>query len=419
MERGLEVPDSQPACKGDGETTINITIIMTYNMEVGLPMDHKGIDPAELPSNANDPVSVALYGFIATSLLLTLDERGVFRALARQGWATPGVLADELGLERQALSRTLQGAECWGLVSRQGDSYGLSKLAAPLVDPSSETYCGPMLSHFRRNTVPLFGFLGQALNDGTAQWSRLADVQDDTRHAFSNIFESSEHAEAFHAAMWRLSYGPSAELVGKGVLENTRSLVDLGGGGGAFAIAAARQHQDLEVFVFDLPEVQPFCEKNIQKAELEGRVHFVAGDFWTDPLPPADIYALGYILSDWDDAKSVTLLHRVRQALPDSGQVLVLERLLEENRSGPFPGVMQDLAMMLETGGMHRTESHYRQLLEAAGFGGIQVFRSSGDKHAVVGKAQITGEQLITSHLPTTQNKVSEKEGADGIFRAL
>src|SRR5690606_40751140 len=102
-------------------------------------------------------------------------------------------------------------------------------------------------------------------------------------------------------------------------------------------------------------------------------------------LPPAGAYALGFILSDYDDARSLTLLRRVRQALGAGGRVLVLERLLDERQAGPFMGVMQDLAMMLETGGMHRTASHYQRLLEEAGFGDVRVLRSSGEKHAVIG----------------------------------
>ena len=185
--------------------------------------------------------------------------------------------------------------------------------------------------------------------------------------------------------MWRLSYGPSEELIEQGLLDGGKTLVDLGGGAGAFAIAAARRHQDLQVVVYDLPEVRPYCEANIHKAGLRGRVRFVAGDFWRDTLPHADTYALGYILSDWNDAQSVELLKRVRSALPINGRAIILERLLEDDRSGPFAGLMQDLAMMLETGGMHRTDGHYRRLLNAAGFGDFRTHRSSGEKHAVVG----------------------------------
>lgn len=338
-----------------------------------------------LPSQSLDPVSTALYGFIGTALLLSFDRLRVFEVLTQHGPMVATKLADDLNLNHEALERALQSAERWGLVTRVGHAYKLAKAAEPMVDPTSEGYCGALLNHFRKNTVPVFTFLEEALRDGSAQWAQLAPSKKESAHAFTNIFETEEHAKAFHSAMWRLSYAPSEELIEQEVLEGSKALVDLGGGAGAFAIAAARRHPDLQVIVFDLPEVKPYCEANIHNAGLSGRVRFVAGDFWRDALPHADTYALGYILSDWNDNQCVELLKRVRGALPINGRAIVLERLLEDDRSGPFVGLMQDLAMMLETGGMHRTDGHYRRLLNAAGFRGFRTHRSSGDKHAVVG----------------------------------
>lgn len=333
---------------------------------------------------SQDPVYVALYGFVGTSLLLGLDRVGVFGQLARSGSLLSEDLADCLCLDPEALERALQSAMTWGLVSRVGQSYRLTDSAKRIVDPSSIEYGGALFEHFRDSTIPAFSFLENALKDGEAQWSQRTSVASSGEHAFSRIYENSERAEAFHRAMWRLSYGPSNELVRLGIIVETTNLVDLGGGSGAFAVAAARHVPTLCATVFDLPQVRPYCEENISEASLADRVRFIAGDFWVDPLPEADTYALGYILSDWSDNESIRLLARIRDALPEGGRVIILERLLDPDRAGPFVGLMQDLAMMLETGGTHRTEHHYRQLLAEAGFGNCRIFRSSTDKHAVV-----------------------------------
>ena len=333
----------------------------------------------------SNPVFVALYGFIATSILLTFDRLGVFEMLSRRGYATADSLAEELNLAPEALERALQGAASWGLVSRVDKKYGVAGDISTVLDPNGSEYHGPLLNHFRTNTVPLFNHLENALRDNKPQWLEFSSDKEKESHSFSHIFESDEQAESFHAAMWRLSYGPSEELVRKGLLSETRVLVDLGGGAGTFAIAAAKENLDLKATVFDLQEVMPYCEENINKENLQDRLNFIAGDFWEGQLPTADTYALGYILSDWTDEQAIRLLQRVKKALPEGGKVVVLERLLESDRSGPFMGLMQDLAMMLETGGMHRSEEHYRRLLMQAGFKQIEVYKSSGDKHAVVG----------------------------------
>ncbi|MGP0172642.1 methyltransferase [Pseudomonas sp. NCHU5208] len=336
------------------------------------------------PQMGVDPLNTALYGFMATALLLEGDRLKIFAHLA-EGPTTAAKLAPELGLNEQALVRYLNGASCWGLVSRDGDQYVLSRELGPVLDPASADYLGPLFNHFRENTVPLFAHLAASLCNGLPQWSVLADERGDSCSPFDHIFADDERAAAFHGAMWNLSYGASRELVALGLVDGIDTLVDLGGGAGSLAIAAAEATVNLKARVFDLPAVEPHCRRYIDKAGLAERVGFMSGDFWQSPLPPADAYALGFILSDYDDERCLALLRRVREALGSGGRVLVLERLLDEQRAGPFMGVMQDLAMMLETGGMHRTESHYRRLLEQAGFGDVRGLRSTGEKHAVIG----------------------------------
>lgn len=53
--------------------------------------------------------------------------------------------------------------------------------------------------------------------------------------------------------------------------------------------------------------------------ELAGRLTrgpcpHVAGDFFKDPLPEADLYILARVLHDWTDAKCSHLLERLYQA---------------------------------------------------------------------------------------------------------
>jgi hypothetical protein len=335
----------------------------------------------------SNPVFIALYGFMATSILLTFDRMGIFEALSRYGRTTAESLAEELCLSSDALERVLQGAASWGLVSRDNHGYSMTEEVSSILAPNGNEYFGPLLNHFRKNTVPLFNHLGSALRDNKPQWIELDNDngQEQEKHSFTHIYKSGDETEAFHQAMWRLSYSPSVEIVRKGLLGESKELVDLGGGIGAFSIAAVKENPDLKAKIFDLKQVKDYCEARINSEQLQHRISFVAGDFWQDQLPPADTYALGYILSDWDDEKAVRLLEKVHQALPKNGKIVVLERLLEKDRSGPFMGLMQDLAMMLETGGMHRPEDHYKRLLQQAGFNKIEVHRSSVDKHAIVG----------------------------------
>ncbi|MGR3886557.1 methyltransferase [Pseudomonas sp. 1152_12] len=329
-----------------------------------------------------DPVSLALYGFMGSAILLQGHRLGVFQALANADVGTGAdALAKKLALDGATLGRFLRGAVAWGLVEEHEGGYRLSTSACGALDSQSPQYLGPLLEHFESNTLPLFRHLGDALGSGQAQWSKLAQ---DALAPFDYLL-AEDRGAAFHDAMWNLSREPSAELVRLGVLGDASSLVDLGGGIGTFAIAAAQQHAALRAVVFDLPAVEPHCLARVSGVGLASRVSFAPGDFWAAELPRADAYSLGFILSDWNDEQSLQLLRRVRQALNPGGRVLVLDRLLEESGAEPFSAVMQDLAMLLETGGQHRTSTQFQALLHEAGFTRTQVIRSSGEKHAVIG----------------------------------
>ena len=98
------------------------------------------------------------------------------------------------------------------------------------------------------------------------------------------------------------------------------------------------------------------------------RVSLVAGDFFVDPLPAANLCAVGRILHDWTEEKIAMLLQKIYTALPDGGGLLIAEKLLEEDRSGPVAAHMQSLNMLVCTEGRERTLGEYSALLRAAGF---------------------------------------------------
>ena len=148
-------------------------------------------------------------------------------------------------------------------------------------------------------------------------------------------------------------------------LSRFRCLVDLGGATGHLALAACERYPGLRGVVFDLPRVAEFTRRiRLQPCPVE----FVAGDFFEDPLPEADLFAVGRILHDWGEEKIRRLLRKIHERLPEGGALLIAERLLAEDKSGPVAAHMQSLNMLVVTEGKERTLGEYRALLEDAGF---------------------------------------------------
>jgi hypothetical protein len=84
-------------------------------------------------------------------------------------------------------------------------------------------------------------------------------------------------------------------------------------------VQVAQRHPHLRGEGFDLPQVRPVFEKFVADRGLGSRVSFSGGDFFADPLPPAEVYILGHILHDWGMDAKRALLQRIYDALTDAG----------------------------------------------------------------------------------------------------
>jgi acetylserotonin N-methyltransferase len=155
-------------------------------------------------------------------------------------------------------------------------------------------------------------------------------------------------------------------------LSGFRRLVDLGGATGHLAVAAKQRYPELSVAVYDLPEVIP-----IAREYTGDDVELIAGDFFADALPDADLFAVGRILHDWSDERIYALLAKIYARLPSGGGLLVAERLLTDDKTGPVPALMQSLNMLVCTDGRERTIAEYKELLRRVGFCRVDA-RSTG-----------------------------------------
>src|SRR5262249_18364072 len=180
----------------------------------------------------------------------------------------------------------------------------------------------------------------------------------------------------------------SPQVVAAFDLSPYRRLVDLGGATGHLAIAACRRYPNLRAIVFDLPESVPLAQEVVGASLVADRIEVKPGDFFVDPLPDGDLYALGRILHDWTEAKIVRLLRRIHQHLPSGGAVLIAEKLVEEDRRGPGWAHMQSLNMLTCTEGKEGTLAEYETLLNRVGFADVLGCRTSSPLDAVLAVKQ-------------------------------
>ncbi len=119
---------------------------------------------------------------------------------------------------------------------------------------------------------------------------------------------------------------------------------------------------------------------------LGQRVRFFPGDFFTDPLPTADVLAMGHILHDWDLEEKKLLLAKAYAALPAGGALIIFESLIDDDRSQNAFGLLMSLNMLIELkGGFDYTGADCSAWMNEAGFRDVHVEHLIGPDSMAIG----------------------------------
>ena len=148
----------------------------------------------------------------------------------------------------------------------------------------------------------LWGNLEDAIREGTNRWQQTFGWDGPI---FSNFFRTEESMREFLMAMHGYGLISSPHVVAAFDLSRFRRLVDLGGATGHLAIAACQRYPRMRAVVFDLPDAGPLAREIVGASPVADRIEVAAGDFFVDPLPEGDLYAVGRILHDWTEPKVV------------------------------------------------------------------------------------------------------------------
>jgi SAM-dependent methyltransferase len=96
---------------------------------------------------------------------------------------------------------------------------------------------------------------------------------------------SDEMAREYHDATYSVGLG-AGFLFSKNVdLTHRHLILDLGGGSGAYCIAAIRRYPHLEAIVMDFEPVTRIAAEFIVQWGLQDKISVLAGDFTSDPFP--------------------------------------------------------------------------------------------------------------------------------------
>jgi demethylspheroidene O-methyltransferase len=164
------------------------------------------------------------------------------------------------------------------------------------------------------------------------------------------------------------------EILGAYPFGRHRRLLDVGGGEGAFLIAAAKQAPRLELMLFDLPAVVERARGRLDAAGLAPRALVSGGDFHRDDLPRgADIATLIRVVHDHDDEQALAILRAVARALEPGGVLLIAEPMADVAGAEPVGDAYFGWYLLAMGSGRPRSAATLQALLEQAGYTDVRL----------------------------------------------
>jgi len=334
--------------------------------------------------NPPDPAPIIdlMDAFRRSKTMFAAVNFGIFDLLADRP-QTASEIAARLNTNLSATERLLEA--CAGLKLLESHA-GLFSTT-----PESHTYLRQASPHSLAGYILYsnqalwfcWGNLEDAVREGTPRWEQTFGSPGPI---FEHFFSTPEKMRTFTMGMHGLGISTSPHVIRAFDLSSFRTMADLGAATGHLVITACEAYPHLRGIAFDMPRVIPIAEEFIASSPARDRLSAQAGDFFNDPLPPADLYALGRILHDWGEDKIRHLLRRIFEALPINGGLLIAEKLILEDRSGPLGAHLQSLSMLLVTEGKERSLSEYKALLEQAGFVEVEGRRTGKYLDAVLAR---------------------------------
>jgi SAM-dependent methyltransferase len=314
--------------------------------------------------------------FRTSRIILTANELGVFDPLQGGGNTSAGV-AEHLGTDPRGTDRLLNALVAAGLLEKKGSTFCNTAFSEQFLVKSSPFYLGGL--DLSNQTWKTWSTLTEAVRRGTTvAMDRPINERND------------EWRRSFIAAMHARAGQQARETADALDLSATRSVLDVGGGSGAFAYAMIRKNPAIRATILDLPNIIPLTLEYIAKSGFAGQVDTLTGDYLADDFGNGyDLVMMSAIIHINSPDENRLLLRKGAEALNPGGQLVVLDHIMNGDRTEPAVGAIFALNMLVGTfHGDTYTEKEIGSWMQEAGLNGITL------------KETQSGTQLMTGIRP-------------------
>jgi len=300
-------------------------------------------------------------GFWISRAVYVIAKLGIPDIL-NSGPKTAEELASATNTDAPSLYRVLRALASVGVVNSEDGRFALNALTETLVTDAPGSLRWFAISELGQEHYPAWGNLMHSVRTGEIAFDNFFGV--DIWKYFAN---NPEDAAVFNDSMSGVTAVANEEILSLYDFSGFNKLVDVGGGHGGLITSVLKKNPNLKGVLFDAPEVIEGAQTKIEAAGLADRLETASGNFFEAVPAGGDAYIMKWIIHDWDDQKSNTILRNIRNQIPANGRLILIDSVVPETNEPHFSKFI-DLNMLVMTGGKERTEKEFQELLAAAGF---------------------------------------------------
>jgi len=318
------------------------------------------------PLETAESISEIAFAFMGSKALFAGLHVDLFSALSETALG-PEEVAERTGLDVDRATTLLTALTVLGLLSKEGAQFANSPAAEAFLVRGRKYDFGDYLRfQIDKQMYPFMTQLNAAITNSLKE-GQVA--------SYAEWFSDPEEAKLYSRSQHAGSLGPGRGLAKKVDLSKARSLLDVGGGTGAFSISLCKAYPDLHSTILDFPTVADVGRAYIDEEGLSDRIGYRPGNALTDEWPDsADAVLMSYLFSGVPGTELPRLIRKSFDTLTKGGRIMVHDFMVDESREGPRLAALWQLQhTAFNPHAKSITSDYVAGLMEGAGFEDIEV----------------------------------------------
>ncbi|HEY5511316.1 MAG TPA: methyltransferase [Prolixibacteraceae bacterium] len=314
--------------------------------------------------------------FQKSRILLSGFELDIFTNIDEHG-STAEQISNVLNLDEHSCERLLNGLVSLGFLTKQNQSFFNTEESSAFLSRKGANYMGGLMhSNHLWNT-----------------WSNLTQVVRTGKSAHPTEINErgDEWLFSFIAAMHDRAIKQAPQQLANIDLSGIKTMLDIGGGSGAYSMEFISLKPDLEATIFDLPNVVPITKQFIDKEGFSDKIKIFTGDYTVDDLPNGfDLAFLSAIIHSNSLEVNQDLIKKCFKSLNTNGKIIIHDWIMNNARTQPISGAIFAINMLVGTeAGDCFTEQEVTDMLTSAGFNNISRIEFES------GLSQVIAEKMV------------------------